>query len=465
MTSTYSKKTLNASLRVSGPRRELWIASLGCLLGSTLLLLALQLYLDAKKIIREIEGPGNYFTVNKKIEGGALANFGREEDAFSRDELREIQEFEGVRRIGTFTRNQFPITLYIWPSGKIGLGAAAKTDLFFESIPDEFLDFIPDDWLWEENSTTVPIMVPKFYLDLWNFGLAPSRVEYPSLSVEAASGMPIQIFVGENQEFTLNGRFVAFSKRINSVLVPTNFLKWANQKFGDQAAKGFFFLWKNGSIDGPPVSQVDLANLMNTAEDFHTWEVSPLKSPADRMPASNAVNTQEKESNSSRIILEIDENPSPSLLQLFEDRGYEINREFPEQDTLKQAIHGLFLGMAVIGGLLSLLSIASFSTSYRLVIARSAEQTRNLLLLGFSKTEISRVFVKSFVQLFFLILTISILLGYFFKSILSKQAHLISLELNGGFSYEALLFTLIYATGFVLVNKRVIENSVADLAK
>ena len=465
MTSTYSKKTLNASLRVSGPRRELWIASLGCLLGSTLLLLALQLYLDAKKIIREIEGPGNYFTVNKKIEGGALANFGREEDAFSRDELREIQELEGVRRIGTFTRNQFPITLYIWPSGKIGLGAAAKTDLFFESIPDEFLDFIPDDWLWEENSTTVPIMVPKFYLDLWNFGLAPSRVEYPSLSVEAASGMPIQIFVGENQEFTLNGRFVAFSKRINSVLVPTNFLKWANQKFGGQAAKGFFFLWKSGSIDGPPVSQVDLANLMNTAEDFHTWEVSPLKRPADRMPASNAVNTQEKESNSSRIILEIDENPSPSLLQLFEDRGYEINREFPEQDTLKQAIHGLFLGMAVIGGLLSLLSIASFSTSYQLVIARSAEQTRNLLLLGFSKTEISRVFVKSFVQLFFLILTISILLGYFFKSILSKQADLISLELNGGFSYEALLFTLIYATGFVLVNKRVIENSVADLAK
>ncbi len=465
MTSTYSKKTLNASLRVSGPRRELWIASLGCLLGSTLLLLALQLYLDAKKIIREIEGPGNYFTVNKKIEGGALANFGREEDAFSRDELREIQEFEGVRRIGTFTRNQFPITLYIWPSGKIGLGAAAKTDLFFESIPDEFLDFIPDDWLWEENSTTVPIMVPKFYLDLWNFGLAPSRVEYPSLSVEAASGMPIQIFVGENQEFTLNGRFVAFSKRINSVLVPTNFLKWANQKFGGQAAKGFFFLWKNGSIDGPPVSQVDLANLMNTAEDFHTWEVSPLKRPADRMPASNAVNTQEKESNSSRIILEIDENPSPSLLQLLEDRGYEINREFPEQDTLKQAIHGLFLGTAVIGGLLSLLSIASFSTSYQLVIARSAEQTRNLLLLGFSKTEISRVFVKSFVQLFFLILTISILLGYFFKSILSKQAHLISLELSGGFSYEALLFTLIYATGFVLVNKRVIENSVADLAK
>jgi hypothetical protein len=131
-------------------------------------------------------------------------------------------------------------------------GAAAKTDLFFESIPDEFLDFIPKDWNWNENSEVVPIMVPKFYLDLWNFGLAPSRVEYPALSTEAATGMPIELFIGKNRETTLSGRFVAFSKRINSVLVPANFLKWANKKFGQPEANDFFFLWKNGSIEGPP---------------------------------------------------------------------------------------------------------------------------------------------------------------------------------------------------------------------
>ena len=66
-------------------------------------------------------------------------------------------------------------------------------------------------------------MVPKFYLDLWNFGLAPSRVEYPALSTDAAKGMPIEIFIGKNKETTLKGRFVAFSKRINSVLVPESF--------------------------------------------------------------------------------------------------------------------------------------------------------------------------------------------------------------------------------------------------
>tara|TARA_B100001093_G_scaffold395484_1_gene382404 strand:+ start:2056 stop:3450 length:1395 start_codon:yes stop_codon:yes gene_type:complete len=464
MSSTFSPVTLKSSLTVKGPRRELVIASLGCLLGSTLLVIAFQLYLDSSQIIEETEGPKNFFTVNKKIEGGALANLGKEESTFTPDELKTIQGFEGVRRIGGFTRNQFPITLYIWPSGKIGLGAAAKTDLFFESIPDEFLDFIPDDWHWEENSSIVPIMVPKFYLDLWNFGLAPSRIEYPSLSMEAASGMPIQVFVGKNQEVTFDGRFVAFSKRINSVLVPASFLEWANQKYGLQTSKDFLFLWKDGSIDGPPISRLELAEYRNS-KDFDSWEVSPLRSPADRIPARNALQASKNESNPSRIILEIDENPSPSLLREIERRNYEINREFPDQDLLRQATQVLFLGMGGMGGLLSLLSIATFAASYRLVISRAAEQTRNLLLLGFSKPEISKVFLGNFLHLFFLIVGISIVLAYFLLSIISGQAQQIGLELSAGFSFETLFFILVYGIVFVFLNKRVIEKAVADLAK
>ena len=189
--------------------------------------------------------------MNKKVEGGALINLGKNDRTFTSDELEKIKTLKGVNKIGGFIRNQFPLTLYIWPSGTVGLGAAAKTDLFFESIPDEFLDFIPRDWHWSENSETVPIMVPKFYLDLWNFGLAPSRIEYPSLSTEAATGMPIELFIGQKREAKLNGRFVAFSKRINSVLVPENFLEWANKKFGGPKADDYFFLWKNGDIEGP----------------------------------------------------------------------------------------------------------------------------------------------------------------------------------------------------------------------
>ena len=201
---SFNKSILQTCLQVISPRKELIIASLGCLIGTTLLLLALQLFQDAQSYLKENEGPKNYFTINKKVEGGALVNLGKKEESFSKEELDNIRNLDGVKRIGGFTRNQFPLTLYIWPTGKIGLGAAAKTDLFFESIPDEFLDFIPEEWDWEENSSLIPIMVPGFP-DLWNLdSLLTSRISIsptkPPLvcllkSLSAKIGKPIWILI------------------------------------------------------------------------------------------------------------------------------------------------------------------------------------------------------------------------------------------------------------------------------
>lgn len=462
MKNLFPQKNLKLCLLIDGPKKELGIATLGCIFGTTLLLLALQLYQDINSYLEENEKPKNFFTINKKIEGGALVNLGKKDDTFSPDELNNIKQLDGVKRIGGFVRNKFPLTLYIWPSGKVGLGAAAKTDLFFESIPDEFLDFVPKEWNWEEDATIVPIMVPKFYLDLWNFGLAPSRIEYPTLSTEAATGMPIQIFIGDNRETILDGRFVAFSKRINSVLVPASFLNWANQKFGQPDSGDFYFLWKNGSIDGPPKSKSDLLNLQSD-KAFPSWEVSPLGNPGERVPIETIASIAPKDVQPSRIILEITENPSNELLQFIESQGYELNREFPEQDIIKKGVNGLFIGTLGVGGMLSLLSIATFATSFRLVIARSAESTRNLLLLGFSPREISQVFFNRFMFLFSGILILSLFGSFMIKSYLISQAQEIEIIINNGFTMLSISGLLLYGTIFLATNKSVIQKSVNDL--
>lgn len=462
MKNLFPQKNLKLCILIDGPKKELGIATLGCIFGTTLLLLALQLYQDINSYLEENEKPKNFFTINKKIEGGALVNLGKKDDTFSPDELNNIKQLDGVKRIGGFVRNKFPLTLYIWPSGKVGLGAAAKTDLFFESIPDEFLDFVPKEWNWEEDATIVPIMVPKFYLDLWNFGLAPSRIEYPTLSTEAATGMPIQIFIGDNRETILGGRFVAFSKRINSVLVPASFLDWANQKFGQPDSGDFYFLWKNGSIDGPPKSKSDLLNLQSD-KAFPSWEVSPLGNPGERVPIETIASIAPKDVQPSRIILEITENPSNELLQFIESQGYELNREFPEQDIIKKGVNGLFIGTLGVGGMLSLLSIATFATSFRLVIARSAESTRNLLLLGFSPREISQVFFNRFMFLFSGILILSLFGSFMIKSYLISQAQEIEIIINNGFTMLSISGLLLYGTIFLATNKSVIQKSVNDL--
>ena len=409
MKSNPENATLRSCLQVAGPRDEIAIASLGCLLGSTLLLLALQFFQDANQYLDQNEGPKNFFTLNKKVEGGALVNLGKKDPAFSPAELESIGNLEGVKRIGGFVRNQFPVTVYIWPTGKVGMGSAAKADLFIESIPDDFLDFIPEQWNWEENASFVPIMVPKFYLDLWNFGLAPSRVEYPALSTDAAKGMPIEIFIGKNKVTTLQGRFVAFSKRINSVLVPESFLHWANQKFGFPDSGDFFFLWKDGTIEGPPQSRADLLNL-KTLSEFESWEISPLGSPAARSPITSLFNPENTKVQPSRIILEVADAPSPALLSYVDNNGYEINREFPDQDLIEKALHRLLFGMIGVGILLSILSITTFATSFKLVISRSAEHVKNLLLLGFFPSQIAQIFYQRFQKLFLFIMLGSIIL-------------------------------------------------------
>lgn len=464
MKHTFSNSKLGSCLVSRGPLRELFIASFGCFIGTTLLLLAIQIYQDAIIYLENNEGPKNYFTINKKIEGGALLNLAKKEESFDNQELDTIKQLSGVKRIGGFVRNKFPITLYIWPSGKIGFGAAAKTDLFFESIPDEFLDFIPKEWEWEENASIVPIMVPKFYLDLWNFGLAPSRVEYPALSTDAAKGMPIEIFIGKNKETTLKGRFVAFSKRINSVLVPESFLNWANQKFAQPDSGDFYFLWKDGTIDGPPRSRSDLFKLQ-TLPDFKSWEISPLGNPASRSSIFSLPQKQDLDDEPSRIILEISDTPSPALLEYIDRNEYELNREFPDQDLIKKALQGVFAGVIGIGVLLSLLSIATFATSFKLVVSQSSEHVKNLLLLGFSPGQISQIFYRRFQKLFIYIISGSFVVCLLSKYFLGQSASEFGMNIESNFSWSTVLFTILYSIVFMVVNKTNISNSVLKLDK
>ncbi|SVD21490.1 uncharacterized protein METZ01_LOCUS374344, partial [marine metagenome] len=55
-------------------------------MGTVLLLGAVQFFLDARQILDEREPPRNFFTLNKKIEGGALANLGKNDEGFSIEE-------------------------------------------------------------------------------------------------------------------------------------------------------------------------------------------------------------------------------------------------------------------------------------------------------------------------------------------------------------------------------------------
>ena len=72
-----SKSNLKKAYRFPVQTENYGFASLGCILGTVLLILSVQFYLDTSEYLERNKGPKNYFTINKKIEGGALANLGK----------------------------------------------------------------------------------------------------------------------------------------------------------------------------------------------------------------------------------------------------------------------------------------------------------------------------------------------------------------------------------------------------
>ncbi len=135
-----------------------------------------------------------------------------------------------MRRVGKFTASSFGVAASV----ELG-GRGVNTALFLESIPDEFFDVTPKEWSFTpgENST-VPVIISKEYLSLYNFGFAASR-GLPQISESMIGMVPLRLSVsGNGRQIWLPARIVGFSSRLNTIAVPDEFMRWANSNFADR---------------------------------------------------------------------------------------------------------------------------------------------------------------------------------------------------------------------------------------
>ena len=136
---------------------------------------------------------------------------------FTNEELKEIENKDFVKEVSKFNKaTNYKIFL---SSDMFGFG----TDLFFESVPDKFLDVDSEEWEWKESSDYVPIMLPEDYLQLYNLGFAESQ-GLPLLSKKTVSLASFNIrLTGVNKSKKFKSSIIGFSSKINSILVPEDF--------------------------------------------------------------------------------------------------------------------------------------------------------------------------------------------------------------------------------------------------
>lgn len=322
---------------------QIFGAAVGAFLGLYLLLVALQIYFDFQKILRGSNDSDNYITINKPV---SLANTFLGKSVFSTANIKELEDASqsiGTEGVGIFTANRFKV------------GASSKmigfyTELFFESIPDAFLDIQDPQFRWFEGQNEIPIIMSKDYLALYNFGFALSQ-GLPQFTPATIRQVTIDITIrGNGREQVFSGRIIGFSERINSVLVPEMFMKHANDNFGDQPDIG-----------------------------------------------------------ASRLLLKVKNPYDKNLTRFLDDKGYEVSSGRLIGGRLTTILNAVISSIFIIGFLLMLLSVIVFILNYQLIISKAASDIRLLLQIGYRPVQIMAVLRGSLVKLLGNIFTVIIL--------------------------------------------------------
>lgn len=368
------------------------------LFGMMIVALSLQFYKDIAPIFTEGDSfiKKDFIIVTKKI--STIGSFTGANNSFSTDDIDEVKSQPFAKSVGAFMPSQFSVTASF---GMQQSNVHLSTEMFFESVPNEYVDVNLDKWKFDETSHEIPIILPRNYLNLYNFGFAQAR-SLPKMS-EGLMGM-IQLDVlirGNNKIEKYKGHIVGFSSRLNTILVPEQFMLWANKNYAP-----------------------------------------------------------EKQMQSSRLILEVKNPADEKIAKFFQKKGYET--EDNKLDAGKTTYFlKLITGIVLAVGLfISALSFYILMLSIYLLLQKNTTKLENLLLIGYSPNRVALPYQLLTLGLNILVFFLAILLVYFARGYYMETVSLLFPQIAAGSMMPAItigtiLFALVSVMNVVAIRRKI----------
>ncbi|MCR2031196.1 ABC transporter permease [Alistipes timonensis] len=358
--------------------------SLAGLVGMTVVLGALQAYRDIRPIVDRPDSflRGDYLVLSKRV--NALNTLGLGSSDFTPGELDDLRAQPFVREVGALTPADYRIT------GSVGMGGVnLSTYLFFESVPDRFLDVEAADWNYEPGSRDIPIIIPRNYVNLYNYGFAPSQ-GLPQISEGIFRRVSLGIDIaGNGRSEQFRGRIVGLSNRLNTILVPDAFIRWSNERFGTRTG--------------------------------------------ERHPA--------------RVIVETDRPVDAAVSEYLARKGYEAEGDRRDDGKATRFLQLAASGVAGVGLAFSGMSFYILLLSIFLLLQKNSDKLENLLLLGYAPARVARPYRLLTFGLNFGVLAAALLAVW-----LLRLAYLPSLTaLQEGYQPAGMGVTLLCGTGLALL--------------
>ncbi len=320
-----------------------WLGYIGLGIGVLLLLVSMQMFINIQQLLKEDSPRKNgydFISISKTITN---ENMGRD-NTFSDSDLIKLKDQPGIQDISPLIANQFRVT------ASAGTIIPFSTDLFLETIDDNFIDTVPPSFTWQPGQLTVPIIFSSDFLEMYNV-FAPAQ-GLPQLSDKTISSVNIILTCygpGGSQNF--RGNIVALSDRINSVIVPKPFLTWCNEHFSGVS------------------------------------KVRP-----------------------SRVFIKTKDANNPQLLTYLDSQNYHLNKDKTKFGRIKGILQNIVSALAVFGLLVIGLALMLFSFYLQLIIAKSKDNLQLLLTLGYSPKWLGNSVVKAWLPVYVSIIIVALIL-------------------------------------------------------
>jgi hypothetical protein len=208
-------------------RFQLISACIGLAIGLILLLSSIQLYHKAKLYNEESEMLDAHALIIQKQVSRA-SHLGLGSPNFSKSEIEGLKSQEFILACSPIISNQFEVVVAIDDP----VIPAFNSNIFLQSIENEFINISPTYFGWNDSSDFVPVVMPRNFLIMLNTFLSASQL--PQLSESLVSNVQMNLMIGPRSKRTsVPARIVGFTNTFSSILVPSTFMKKANLKYAD----------------------------------------------------------------------------------------------------------------------------------------------------------------------------------------------------------------------------------------
>lgn len=322
------------------------------LFGMLIVLLGYQFYRDVTPVFTAEDSfmKADYMILNKKIGmGGTLS---RRSNSFSQDEVEDLEGQPFAEKVGAFTSTEYKVDAHMGVQGTNVL----NSELFFESIPDAFIDMPKKDWTYKPGSKEVPIILPRTYITMYNFGFAQSH-SLPKISDGLMGMIDFSIFIqGNGHKDAYKGKVIGFSSRLSSILVPQAFMEWSNAYY---------------------------------APDSHT--------------------------DPTRLILQAENPADEQVTKYLDQNGYEAEDSNMNAEKTTYFLRMMVSMVMVVGLIISILSFYILMLSIYLLVQKNSDKLENLLLIGYRPSQVARPYQLLTISLNFAVLLMAWVVLHFVR--------------------------------------------------